>query len=81
MIIKDPEQIYNICFTSDERMAMRTTYDILLTIMNKFSASENIVAMESGEMIGINELPRTLGILDGLIRKKYWKICNDEEEE
>ena len=80
MVIKDPEQIYNICFTSDERMAMRTTYDILLTIMNKFSTSEEIVAMESGETIEIIELSRTLGIIDGLMRKKYWKAIKHDEE-
>ena len=80
MVIKDPEQIYNICFTSDERMAMRTTYDILLTIMNKFSTSEEIVAMESGETIEIIELSRTLGIIDGLMRKKFWKAIKHDEE-
>ena len=80
MIIKDPEQIYNICLTSDERLAMRTTYDILLTIMNKFSASKDIVAMETGEAIEIRELSRTLGIIDGLMRRKYWKTDDGEEK-
>lgn len=80
MFIKDPEQIYNIIFSSDDRVAMRKTYDILLTIMNKFSSSDNIVSLESGETIGITELSRVLGILDGLMRQKYWKTLDDEEE-
>ena len=67
MLIKDPEQIYHILFTPDERLALRTTYDILLSVMNKFSANEEIVALEDGATIGILELSRTLGILDGLM--------------
>ena len=80
MLIKDPEQIYHILFTPDERLALQTTYDILLSIMNKFSSSDNIVSLESGETIRITELSRTLGILDGLMRTKYWKTFDDEEE-
>jgi hypothetical protein len=80
MIIKDPEQIYDIFLTPDEKMALRITYDVLLTTMNKFSANKEIVAMESGETIEIIELSRTLGIIDGLMRKKYWKAIKHEEE-
>ena len=80
MLIKTPEY-YTILLTPDERMAMRTTYDILLTIMNKFSTSEEIVAMESGETIEILELSRTLGIIDGLKRQKYWKTLDNDDEE
>lgn len=80
MLIKTPEY-YTILLTPDERMAMRTTYDILLTIMNKFSTSGEIVAMESGETIEILELSRTLGIIDGMMRQKFWRPFNVDDEE
>ena len=79
MTIEEPKTYYDICFNPHERECLVETMEMLITLMNSFPENvRGISSVDTGEYVGLDELPRTIGILSSL--RTNYKWCVNEEE-
>ena len=60
--------------TLKEKEEMQSVYDILKNIMTNCGKLHKLISTQSGEVIGMEEIPRVLGILSGFIESNTWTL-------
>lgn len=60
--------------TLKEREELQSAYDILTDIMLTCGKMHKIISIDTGEVIGMDEIPRVLGILSGIAEHCGWTI-------
>lgn len=63
-----------INLTLKEKEEMQSVYDTLKDIMIDCGNLHKLVSTQSGEVIGMDEIPRVLGILSGFIESNTWTL-------
>ena len=61
----------NPIFTDAEKSAISQTIDIVQDLLE---LDGELINPETGEVISIDELPRVIGILDGILNSKEWTL-------
>ena len=60
-------------YTEEERNALAKVIDIVDDLL-ELEDGQKLVSPMTGEVIGIEELPRVIGILDGLLTNSQWNL-------
>lgn len=60
--------------TLKEKEEMQSVYDSLKDIMTNCGKLHKLISTQSGEVIGMEEIPRVLGILSGFIESNTWTL-------
>lgn len=68
------EKIIRVGLTLDEREEFESVYDALADIMLSCGKRNKLVSVETGEVISMDEIPRVLGILSGLMDYSAWTL-------
>lgn len=68
------ESAITIGLTLKEKEEMQSVYDTLKDIMIDCGKLHKLISMQSGEVIGMDEIPRVLGILSGFIESNAWTL-------
>lgn len=68
------ESVIIINLTLKEKEEMQAVYDNLKDIMTDCGKLHKLVSTQSGEVIGMDEIPRVLGILSGFIESNTWTL-------
>ena len=68
------EKIMKIALTFNEREEFESVHDALADIMLSCGKKNKLVSIETGEVIGMEEIPRVLGILSGFIGCSAWTL-------
>lgn len=68
------ESVITIGLTLKEKKEMQSVYDTLKDIMIDCGKLHKLVSTQSGEVIGMEEIPRVLGILSGFIESNTWTL-------
>ena len=68
------EKVITINLTLKEKEEMQSVYDTLKDIMIDCGKLHKLVSTQSGEVIGMDEIPRVLGILSGFIEGNTWTL-------
>ena len=68
------ESVITINLTLKEKEEMQSVYDTLKDIMTNCGKLHKLVSTQSGEVIGMEEIPRVLGILSGFIESNTWTL-------
>lgn len=68
------ESAITIGLTLKEKEEIQSVYDILKNIMIDCGKLHKLISMQSGEVIGMDEIPRVLGILSGFIESNAWTL-------
>lgn len=68
------EKIIRIALTLDEREDFESVYEALVDIMHSCGKRNKLVSVETGEVIGMDEIPRVLGILSGFMGYSAWTL-------
>lgn len=68
------ESAITIGLTLKEKEEMQSVYDTLKNIMIDCGKLHKLISMQSGEVIGMDEIPRVLGILSGFIESNAWTL-------
>ena len=68
------ENVMTINLTLKEKKEMQSVYDILKNIMIDCGKLHKLISTQSGEVIGMDEIPRVLGILSGFIESNTWTL-------
>ena len=58
----------------EEYQAMEKVIEVLEELEHKFGTENSLMSAETGEIVGIAELPRVRGILDALRNHRCWEI-------
>lgn len=66
--------IKTIAFTEKEREILKEADNVLSEFYKRLQHNCQIQSWESGELIGIDEIPRVRGILSGLGENTNWEI-------
>jgi hypothetical protein len=68
------ESAITINLTLKEKEEMQSVYDTLKDIMIDCGKLHKLISTQSGEVIGMEEIPRVLGILSGFIESNAWTL-------
>ena len=68
------ENIIKVALTLDEREEFESVYDALVDIMHSCGKKNKLVSVETGEVIGMEEIPRVLGIISGFMEHMAWTL-------
>lgn len=68
------EKIIRIALTLDEREDFESVYDALVDIMHSCGKRNKLISVETGEVIGMDEIPRVLGIISGFMDHSAWTL-------
>ena len=68
------EKVITINLTLKEKEEMQSVYDTLKDIMTNCGKLHKLTSTQSGEVIGMDEIPRVLGILSGFIESNTWAL-------
>ncbi len=68
------ERIKTINLTLDEQKAIEIVYDLLNEIEKGYGTQNDLISINTGEVIHIGELPRIRGVLNGLLTNIAWTI-------
>lgn len=68
------ESAITIGLTLKEKEEMQSVYDTLKNIMIDCGKLHKLISTQSGEVIGMEEIPRVLGILSGFIESNTWTL-------
>ena len=68
------ESVITINLTLKEKEEMQSVYDTLKDIMTDCGKLHKLISTQSGEVIGMEEIPRVLGILSGFIESNTWTL-------
>ena len=68
------ESVITVGLTLKEKEEMQSVYDTLKNIMIDCGKLHKLVSTQSGEVIGMDEIPRVLGILSGFIESNTWTL-------
>jgi hypothetical protein len=68
------EKIIRIALTLAEREDFESVYDVLADIMLSCGKRNKLISVETGEVIGMDEIPRVLGILSGFMNCSAWTL-------
>ena len=66
--------VHAIVLEIEEYQAMEKVIEVLEELEHKFGTENSLMSAETGEIVGIAELPRVRGILDGLRNHRCWEI-------
>ena len=58
----------------EEYQAMEKVIEVMEELERKFGTENSLMSAETGEIVGIAELPRVRGILDALRNHRCWEI-------
>lgn len=68
------EKIIKVALTLDEREEFESVYEALVDIMHTCGKKNKLVSVETGEVIGMEEIPRVLGIISGFMKHMAWTL-------
>lgn len=68
------ENVIIINLTLKEKEEMQSVYNNLKDIMIGCGKLHKLISTQSGEVIGMEEIPRVLGILSGFIESNAWTL-------
>ncbi len=68
------EKIIKVALTLDEREEFESVYEALVDIMHTCGKKNKLVSVETGEVIGMEEIPRVLGIISGFMEHMAWTL-------
>lgn len=68
------ENVIIINLTLKEKEEMQSVYNNLKDIMIGCGKLHKLISTQSGEVIGMDEIPRILGILSGFIESNTWTL-------
>ena len=58
----------------EEYQAMEKVIEVLEELEHKFGTENSLMSAETGEIVGIAELPRVRGILDAFRNHMCWEV-------
>lgn len=70
-------QVIDTEFTLVERAALAEADRVLATLQESFKTHATLTALETGEVIGIEELSRVRGILNAFAETTYFKTSRN----
>ena len=68
------EKIIKVALTLDEKEKFESVYEALINIMHTCGKQNKLISVETGEVIGMEEIPRVLGILSGFLESSAWTL-------
>lgn len=63
---------HKIELSGPEKVVLRKTGEHLAELLNTFGENTELMSIETGEIISMAEIPRILGVLDGLLNNIMW---------
>lgn len=66
--------VHAIILEIEEYQAMEKVIEVLEELEHKFGTENSLMSAETGEIVGIAELPRVRGILDVFRNYRCWEI-------
>ena len=65
-------------FEIEEIQAMEKVGEALTELRNKFGTEHTLMSVETGEIVGVAEIDRVLGILEALTTHRCWELVDEE---